>query len=122
MFVAGYAIGLDLIDIFLFICRMEKCIEEAKKQFRRGNYRSAIRWYTRALSKDSTCCEALMGRGQAWHETGKYFEAVEDFTRVIAINPQEPEAFRNRSLAYYNLNMEKEAIKDFGEAMRLLGA
>jgi len=101
---------------------MNKCVEEAKKQFLRGNYRSAIRWYTRALNKDTVCFEALMGRGQAYHECGKYMDAVEDFSRVIAINPKEAEAWRNRSLAYYNLNMEKEAIRDFSEAMRLLGA
>lgn len=101
---------------------MTDCVEEAKKQFRRGNYRSAIRWYTRALHRDSVCCEALMGRGQAYHESGKYLDAVEDFSRLISINPADPEAYRNRSLAYYNLNMEKEAIRDFGEAMRLLGA
>lgn len=122
LFCAVGAFVLDLHIIVSFICIMDKCIDEAKKQFRRGNYRSAIRWYTRALSKDSTCCEALMGRGQAFHETGKYFDAVDDFSKLIAINPQDAEAWRNRSLAYYNLNMEKEAIRDFGEAMRILGA
>ena len=106
----------------LHLCKMDKCIEEAKKQFLKGNNKSAIRWYNKVLHKDSTCCEALMGRGQAFHDMGKYIDAVEDYTRVIHIDPVNPEAWRNRSLAHYNLNMEKEAIRDFSEAMRLLGA
>jgi tetratricopeptide (TPR) repeat protein len=95
---------------------------EGNKRYLRGDYKAAIKHYTKALSEDELNSEALLNRGIAYHDLGLYQKAIEDFTHAIKLDPHFSEAYRNRALSYYSLNDSRRALSDYNKASQLAGA
>ncbi len=95
---------------------------EGNKRYLRGDYRSAIKFYSKALLEDELDTEALLFRGISFHDLGNFQKAIEDFTLAIQLVPRFSEAYRNRALSYYSLNDSKKALSDYNTAAQLAGA
>ena len=74
---------------------------EGNKRYLKGNYHSAIKFYTKAIEENQINSEAFFNRGMAYHDLGMFAQAIEDFTKAIELNSQFSEAYKNRALSYY---------------------
>jgi tetratricopeptide (TPR) repeat protein len=68
-------------------------------QSRLGDYQSAIRSYTRAVSASPRYLPAFLNRGLAYLNVGRYDQAIEDFDTVLRQDPDNRDALRFRDLA-----------------------
>jgi tetratricopeptide (TPR) repeat protein len=98
---------------------MNKFIEEGDRKYFKGDYKGAVKLYTRAIEQSPQLDEAYLKRGMAYLDLSKFHEAIENFNKAIELNSQNSDAFRNRALAKYSLNLSKEALADYNEAARL---
>jgi len=94
-------------------------IIEGNKRYLRGDYKAAIRHYTKALVEDNLNSEAVLNRGIAYHDLGLYDKAIEDFSLAIKLSPNFSEAYRNRALSYYSINDSRKALADYNKASQL---
>jgi tetratricopeptide (TPR) repeat protein len=97
-------------------------VSEGNKRYLRGDYRAAIKHYTKAFQEDELNSEAILNRGIAYHDLGMYERAIEDFSLAIHLSPNFSEAYRNRALSYYTINDSRKALSDYNKAAQLAGA
>ena len=95
---------------------------EGNKRYLKGDYHSAIKLYSKAISEDEFNYHAYFNRGVAYHDLGLFHKAIVDFTEVIKLNSKFSEAFKSRALSYYSLNESKKALEDYNMAIQLAGA
>jgi len=95
---------------------------EGNKRYLRGDYHSAIKFYSKAIEENQINSEAFFNRGMAYHDLGMFIKAIKDFTTAIKLNSRFSEAYKNRALSYYSLNENKKALEDYNTATQLAGA
>jgi tetratricopeptide (TPR) repeat protein len=86
----------------------------AQARFRemRGQYQSAIDWYSQFLQVNETNANAYNHRGWALSNVGEHDRAISDFEKVIHFDKRNP-------VAYYNLGVEYGKYEtNYDEAMR----
>jgi len=98
---------------------MKNLLSDANKKYVNGNYKEAIKIYTKFLEVNPNSIEALLFRGMAFHDLGKYKEAISDYSKVILLDKNNASAYKNRALSYYCLNDNFAALADYNEATRL---
>ena len=120
-------ITIDTIynDIIGFISN-EKNYETAATHFYRGNkeamsgnYKEAIRHYSKAIEINPQSATAFSNRGNAKVKLGNQKEAMQDFDNAIETSPQFAEAYFNRGTEQLKLGNQKEAIQDFDKAIEI---
>ena len=92
---------------------------EANKKYLRGDYKSAIKIYSKVIDSDALNYEAFFNRGMAYHDSKMYSEAIRDFTKSINLRQGFSEAYKCRALSYYSLNETKKALQDYNVATQL---
>jgi Flp pilus assembly protein TadD len=84
-----------------------------------GDFVSAIRDYTTAVTVDSTYGPAYINRGVAFLERGEVDDAIDDFNRAITLKTNLPDSYTNRGNAYYKKKELDRAIADYSVAISL---
>ena len=88
-------------------------LTEGNRKYLKGDYKGAIKAFSKLLKVEDGNIQALINRGLAYLDLWKYNEAIEDFSRVISIDQENADAYRNRALAYYSLDKEELALDDY---------
>ena len=91
-------------------------LTEGNKKYLKGDYKGAVKTFSKVLKSDEHNIQALINRGLAYLDLWKYSEAITDFTKVINLDSKNIDAYRNRALAYYSLNKERLALDDYKKA------
>jgi tetratricopeptide (TPR) repeat protein len=84
-----------------------------------GDFVSAIRDYTTAVTVDSAYGPAYINRGVAYLERGEVDNAIDDFNRAIKLKTNPPDSYTNRGNAYYKKKELDRAIEDYSVAISL---
>lgn len=87
--------------------------------FSRGEYRSAIDYFTQALRINPDFAEAYHYRGMSRYHKGDRLGAIKDYSQIIRINPQNAEAYSNRGLMQAELNERWGAMQDYNQALQI---
>lgn len=86
---------------------------------KKGDYETAIIFYTRALEVLPTHFKALFNRGFAFDKIGHYDKAIEDYTKAIEIDPQNAFTYYNKGISLDRKGDYDEAIWFFTKAIEL---
>ena len=85
--------------------------------FDRGDYNTAITYFTTAIKADSRFAIAHYNLGCAYLQMEKYHNAIRVFNKAIALNEKFKEAYYNRSLAYFKTREFQKAKQDATSAI-----
>ncbi|WP_041720340.1 tetratricopeptide repeat protein [Pseudodesulfovibrio piezophilus] len=88
-------------------------------QYNKGEYRAAIRAFSKVVKLDRNISEAYALRGASYSRLGHFQDAIKDFSRTLAMNPAHREAYYNRGLANMQLGNLVRAIYDLTQALTL---
>jgi len=84
-----------------------------------GESDNAIASFSIAISMDSTCSKAYLGRGDAYYLASEHYKAIEDYSRAITINPTNTDAYWKRGFIYHLTGDYAKAIEDFSKAIAI---
>ena len=87
--------------------------ELGNNQFKNQNYTSAINYYTRGISLNSSEPALYANRATCYKCLGKYKESISDYTKAIQLNPRNTKNLKKLSSVYI-------IVGNFGEAQLLL--
>lgn len=73
--------------------------QQGQEQFYSGNFKAAIKKYTKCIELDGNWVDGYFARGTAKMENFEFDEAIEDFTKAIEIEPLFTNAYANRGIA-----------------------
>jgi antitoxin component YwqK of YwqJK toxin-antitoxin module len=76
-----------------------KYYNEGQKYFKTGEYKSAIKKYSKCIELDESQADSYFARGTANMEIMKFEEAISDFNKVLEIEPYYTFAYANRGFA-----------------------
>jgi len=89
----------------------------------RGNYKLAVRYYTRALwsgeLSDAEAAAVYFGRAFAYIKLMDYDKAEEDYDQLIELRPEDPSAYYNRAVTHAAEGDLKSALADYTNAIGL---
>ena len=85
----------------------------------RGEYRTAILYYSARLGQKSDDPDALGGRGDGYNPTGQYDLALADFNQAIALAPNNATHYMRRADCYANKGEYALALQDNDDAVRM---
>ncbi len=93
--------------------------ENGTEYFKKGNYDSAIYYFTLAISMDTNKAESYNYRGLTYFNKEKYDSAILDFDAAIQLNSAYSQAFANKGNVYFKLNDTKNALVNYTIAVGL---
>ena len=91
--------------------------KQAMQLCRESDFISAIKYFTKAIEKNSKSADAHYNRALAFQKLENYDSAITDYTQAIMIAPEHFQAFNNRGLAFREQRQFKNAIDDFGKSI-----
>jgi len=98
---------------------MKNLFKEGNKRYIRGDYKGAIKCFTKLIEKEPNNIYGYINLGIAKMDIGDYNEAIDCFSKAIELEPNNADAYRNRALAYYSLNKEDMALIDYKKSGEL---
>ncbi len=93
--------------------------ENGTEYFKKGNYDSAIYYFTLAISMDTNKAESYNYRGLTYFNKEKYDSAILDYDAAIQLNSAYSQAFANKGNVYFKLNDTKNALVNYTIAVGL---
>ena len=87
---------------------------------KRGDFKTAIDEYTKAINLHQNYFKAYFNRAFAYDKLGYFKEAIEDYTKAIHINPSYPYTYYNRGITFDKINNFHDSIEDFTKAISLV--
>lgn len=97
----------------------ESLFQAGKEKFSKGDFTSAIEFYTKAIAADPKHLNAYLQRGSCYIQIKKYDEAVKDYSFVINEQPNQLWAYLSRGSAYNKLEQYGKAINDFDKVLAI---
>lgn len=85
----------------------------------RGDYKSAIEYFTQAIEINPGFSEAYAGRGTAYSRGGQENSACSDFDKAIELDPNNGLAYYHRALTKFQMGDKRRAISDVNKAKEL---
>ncbi len=85
----------------------------------RGDLKSAIKHYQRALQIDSSCYPALNNLGTVYLRQGNTARAKEAFEKSVELNPEDSEGYINLGHALYQEGQYPQAIERLEKGLKL---
>lgn len=79
--------------------KIYKYYNEGQKYFKNGDYKSAIKKYSKCIEIDESQADSYFARGTAKMEMMKFDDAINDFNKVLEIEPFYTYAYANRGIA-----------------------
>lgn len=92
-----------------------KAVNEQDK----GNLKTAIEYYSKAIDKNPREASAYNNRGSCYNSLNKFKKSIGDFNKAIELEPEDMAAYHNRAYSYTHLKKYKKAIDDYNEAIAL---
>ena len=89
---------------------------EARKK---GDYKAAIAFYSRAIEISPKYFKAYFNRGFAYDKFTDYENAVKDYTMALELEPRNAFVYYNRGISLDKLDRYDEAIYNFTMAVEL---
>ncbi len=93
--------------------------DSAKSSMDKGDYKSAIEYYTMAISIDQTNSICYFGRGFAYQLIKDLRNALNDYSLCIEIAPSDDGCYAFRGRVFSELGDYQSAIQDFDMAISL---
>lgn len=90
--------------------------KKAMQFCRESDFFAAIKYFTKAIEKNSKSADAHYNRALAYQKLENYDAAIADYTKAVMIAPEHFQAFNNRGLAFREQKKFKNAIDDFGKS------
>jgi tetratricopeptide (TPR) repeat protein len=86
-----------------------------------GEFKEAVRLYTKAIESDGRCIMAFQMRATAWQMLRQYPKAIEDYSMVISLGDPnfQAVAYLNRGIVKNMSGRYLEAIPDFSMALSI---
>lgn len=97
----------------------EERIKEARRLFKRGEYRKAIVALKRVIEIKPDTAEAWYNMGIAYYELGEYNMAIEAYEKAIKIKKDLFGAWTNIGFAYHELGKYRAAINAYERAIEI---
>lgn len=72
---------------------------QAQASFKQGNYKSAIKKYSKCIELNETWVDGYFARGTAKMNNFEFDEAIKDFDKALEIEPYFTNAYANRAFA-----------------------
>ena len=91
----------------------------AVRDFKDGNYETALKSYEKTLANDPNHLGALRGKADSLSLLGNYAAAITIYTNLITQEPEAGVNYANRGIAYDRLGNYERAIKDYETAYSL---
>ena len=127
-----HAIGIAIIILIALVSwSLVDTLEKEKyhnlgiEEYKKGNYDTAIEYFTKAIESDQDNPHIYNDRGLSYLEAGDEDKAISDFCKAMELKPDFAEAYYNRGLAYFrqggwgNTGPFEEAIADYTMAIEL---
>lgn len=108
-----------LLNYFLIADTPDILIEKGKLSLYRNDFKNAISFFNRAISKDTSNFEAFYYRGLAFLYSNEFDKAIDDFNKTIELKKDFADAYNNRGLAYSYMEQIDLALIDFTKAIEL---
>jgi len=89
------------------------------RQAKKGNYATAIKFFTKAVQIDQYFTDAWYNRALAYSKLKEYSRAIEDYTKAIDLRPHFKMAYNNRGADKNELKDYAGALKDYTKAIEL---
>ncbi|MEA3479359.1 MAG: tetratricopeptide repeat protein, partial [Bacteroidota bacterium] len=86
---------------------------------KQDQYNTGIRYYTKAINKDSTIVNAYFNRAIAQFDLGRYSKAVSDMSRVIDERKDSEVPYFFRGTSYAHMKKLPEALADLSRSIEL---
>jgi tetratricopeptide (TPR) repeat protein len=91
---------------------------EAKEYYNKGEYTTALDYYTKAIEMGPTKDTYFGERGQCYYMLSQYKESVADYTEAIKLDDEWWGYFNNRGLSKVYLKLYSSAIEDFDKSIK----
>jgi len=98
--------------------RARASFERGKKNYKSGDYNSAITDFTEAISLNPNT-DYYFQRGQAYNEIKQYDRAISDYSTVIQLEPNNSTMYVYRGDVYFWQESYDKAITDYTEAIKI---
>ena len=108
-----------LVDALHEIQSIDEYLKRGDECMGRGDYDSAIRWYSDALQLRPADSHALIHRGDIYLTRRDVDRALLDFGAVIQVDPNYALAYYGRSLAFFEKGDNDQAIAECKRAIAL---
>lgn len=89
---------------------------EARKK---GDYKTAVQLYTKAIEASDSYFKAYFNRGFAFDKLEEYENAIKDYTKALELEPKNAFVYYNRGISLDKLQRLDEAIYNFSMAITL---
>lgn len=99
--------------------KIEEQLIEGMDQGMKGDYKGAIRIFSRLIQAYPHYADAYYNRGLARAKLGDKQAAIADYNEAIKINANLAEAYEERGNLWLKLKDKNQAIKDFKKAAEL---
>ncbi len=86
---------------------------------KKGDYKTAVAFYTKAISMCEGFFKAYFNRGFAYDKLGEYEKAIADYSKALEIEPKNAYVYYNRGVSLDKLQRYDEAIYNFSMAITL---
>ncbi|GHT18032.1 hypothetical protein FACS189429_3540 [Bacteroidia bacterium] len=97
----------------------EEYFYKANDFYEKGDFKSAIENYSKAIEINPNDAEAYYNRGLAKYALGDSQAAIDDYSKAIEINPNYADAYCNRGSAKDDLGDYQAAIDDYTKAIEI---
>ncbi len=92
-------------------------------EMKKGRWRTALRFFTRAIKlgqmEGEQAAGVYLNRGITYHYLGKFKKAVADYNRAIKLKRNYGYAYNNRGWSYEKLGQKALAIRDYRRALAI---
>jgi len=108
------------IHCFTIAQNVEKELQRAVSEDKKGNYESAIKIYSKIIKERPDIIELFYLRGFTYMKNADYQNAIEDFTKCRDGNCQHKEfAYLNQAVCYKNLHQFTNALSNLTKVMEI---
>jgi tetratricopeptide (TPR) repeat protein len=87
--------------------------------FKKEDYRTAIKYYTRSIKTDHTFTELYRSRAVSYIRLKNFDKALKDYTTAISLTSVRKELYLERGVVHQNLRKYTDAITDFNSAISI---
>ncbi len=86
---------------------------------KKGDYQTAIQFYSKALEVWPQHFKALFNRGFAYDKLSDFDSAIADYTRAIQIDPRNAYTYYNKGISLDRKGLYDDAVVSFSKAIEL---
>ena len=98
---------------------LEEQMEAGRQYVQKGNYKKALKCFTKAIELDPNAADAYHERGQVYYELQEYAAVIADSEKALHIRPDIKHAYFNIAISHYRLDKYAASIQNFDKMIAL---